>query len=214
MKVIIGSARIDEKGKISGGKNGDQKQININDYKGEVSLQEFYIHKKGWYIISPKKYGDKLANKMLTACNNANLGYNQFNREGVVKLGISTKIPTGCDCSSLVRQCIKEVYGIDPGNFTTATEVSALEKTGLFNKAVKYTDKTILSKGDILVTCTKGHTAIVVDSEKSKTIDTIAYEVISGKWGNGTERKEKLEKAGYNYKEVQTLVNKIIKEKK
>ena len=34
------------------------------------------------------------------------------------------------------------------------------------------------------------------------SIEEVAREVISGKWGNGTERKTKLESAGYNYSEV------------
>ena len=41
----------------------------------------------------------------------------------------------------------------------------------------------------------------------TKSIDTIADEVIAGKWGNGTDRKTRLENAGYNYNEVQTAVN-------
>lgn len=44
-----------------------------------------------------------------------------------------------------------------------------------------------------------------------KSINEIAKEVINGKWGNGEERKKKLEKAGYNYKEVQKAVNKLFK---
>ena len=40
-----------------------------------------------------------------------------------------------------------------------------------------------------------------------KTADEIADEVIAGKWGNGADRKAKLEAAGYNYKEIQTKVN-------
>lgn len=40
-----------------------------------------------------------------------------------------------------------------------------------------------------------------------KSIDTIAQEVINGKWGNGEDRKNRLEKAGYNYSEVQSTVN-------
>ncbi len=35
----------------------------------------------------------------------------------------------------------------------------------------------------------------------------IANEVIAGKWGNGTERKERLTGAGYNYSEIQEIVN-------
>jgi hypothetical protein len=43
--------------------------------------------------------------------------------------------------------------------------------------------------------------------DTKKSVDEIADEVIDGKWGNGTERKQKLEAAGYDYSEVQSLVN-------
>lgn len=44
----------------------------------------------------------------------------------------------------------------------------------------------------------------------AKPIDDIAKEVIRGEWGNGSERREKLEAAGYNYDEVQSRVNEMI----
>ena len=44
-----------------------------------------------------------------------------------------------------------------------------------------------------------------------KSVTVIAKEVIQGKWGNGTERKNKLTKAGYNYAEVQKKVNQLLK---
>ena len=44
----------------------------------------------------------------------------------------------------------------------------------------------------------------------AKTIQTVAYEVLAGKWGSGEERKQKLTKAGYDYNKVQTYVNKIL----
>lgn len=43
-----------------------------------------------------------------------------------------------------------------------------------------------------------------------KSVDTIAKEVLAGKWGNGSERKEKLTKAGYDYKAVQKRVNELL----
>ena len=43
-----------------------------------------------------------------------------------------------------------------------------------------------------------------------KDIDTIAKEVIQGKWGNGSERKERLTEAGYNFSEVQQRVNEML----
>ncbi|MGN0477544.1 MAG: N-acetylmuramoyl-L-alanine amidase, partial [Ruminococcus sp.] len=45
---------------------------------------------------------------------------------------------------------------------------------------------------------------------KKKSIDTIAREVINGKWGNGTARKSKLTKAGYDYNAVQKRVNQLL----
>lgn len=38
----------------------------------------------------------------------------------------------------------------------------------------------------------------------------IAIEVLEGKWGNGTERKDRLIKAGYNYEDVQGIVNALV----
>jgi N-acetylmuramoyl-L-alanine amidase len=44
-----------------------------------------------------------------------------------------------------------------------------------------------------------------------KSNEEIAKEVMLGKWGNGEERKKRLKKAGYNYKAVQKIVNKLVK---
>lgn len=46
--------------------------------------------------------------------------------------------------------------------------------------------------------------------EDKKSNETIAKEVIAGKWGNGDDRKKRLEKAGYNYNAVQAIVNKLL----
>lgn len=61
---------------------------------------------------------------------------------------------------------------------------------------------------------TKWETAFLsrlgASSVTKKTVEKIAREVIQGKWGNGSERKKKLAAAGYDYTEVQSLVNKIL----
>lgn len=49
---------------------------------------------------------------------------------------------------------------------------------------------------------------------KEKTVDELAHEVLDGKWGNGTERKERLTAAGYDYSAVQSRVNEILYEPK
>lgn len=161
-KVKIGSARKDENGKYSGGKPGDQTGI-------EVSMQDFYVHTKGWYVIraNDEKVANKLANLMKKACNNDLIGYSQSDRNSIIKCGVDTKVACNCDCSSLVREIVKEATGKDPGDFSTGTEKTVLSKMGLFEIS-EYYDGFILLKGDILVTKTKGHTVIVIVGEMTR----------------------------------------------
>lgn len=42
-----------------------------------------------------------------------------------------------------------------------------------------------------------------------KTNQEIAKEVWQGLWGNGLERRSRLEAAGYNYQAVQSIVNSL-----
>ena len=43
-----------------------------------------------------------------------------------------------------------------------------------------------------------------------KTNQEIAQEILCGLWGNGTERRERITKAGYNYDNVQSIVNALV----
>lgn len=52
---------------------------------------------------------------------------------------------------------------------------------------------------------------IVTSSTAKKSVTEIAKEVIAGKWGVGNDRKTALETAGYNYNEVQTEVNRLMR---
>lgn len=55
-----------------------------------------------------------------------------------------------------------------------------------------------------------GKSVYTPKSSGKKSVDTIAREVIQGKWGNGADRKNRLTKAGYNYNTVQKRVNEIL----
>ena len=72
MSLVVGSARIDENGHISGGKPGDQTG-------NEVSTQAYYVHSKGWYCLRPKSItvANAIAEAMLQGCRNNNIGYCQ-----------------------------------------------------------------------------------------------------------------------------------------
>lgn len=58
--------------------------------------------------------------------------------------------------------------------------------------------------------CTIGN-AVATTKPATKTVDELAKEVIKGLWGNGTERKNKLTVAGYDYAKVQNRVNELLK---
>ena len=208
---VIGSARVDEAGKYTGGKPGDQKQTATPDLKGEVSRQQFYVHKKGWDVRRPKDrlQANAIAEAMARACDNPNIGYSQSGRYGIVSSGTDTRKPVNCDCSSLVRVCVREGTGKDPGDFTTANEAAKLMATGLFDR-LDYEPGTILRTGDIIITRSKGHTCVVIEGDDKKTPEEIALEVIDGKWGTGMDRKNRLNAAGYDYAEVQAIVNALV----
>lgn len=57
------------------------------------------------------------------------------------------------------------------------------------------------------------YTDLFSEETEKKTVQQLAEEVLSGRWGNGTERKERLTEAGYDYYAVQDEVNRILGEK-
>ena len=84
---------------------------------------------------------------------------------------------------------------------------------GNYSNAVK--KRTIMINGRFIrgFICPKytgNGTELPPTQSSGKDIKTVAREVIAGQWGNGDARKKNLEAAGYNYKEVQDMVNQIL----
>lgn len=166
MAVRVGSARIDERGKASGGKAGDQTGR-------EVAIENYYVHSQGWYIIRAKddKVREKIAVAMERACANKYIGYdqgqNQTEWQAAGKVGYDPgkiKAPVETDCARQVRVCVKYA-GINVEDFYTGNELEKLKKTGKFEiiKDKRCNSSADLMRGDILVTRTKGHTVVVLD---------------------------------------------------
>lgn len=161
MSIMVGSARIDERGNIAGGVAGDQTGR-------EVAEQEFYMHDLGWLRSRPVSadVANKIAKAMRDACANNHIGYDQGNRVAVSmvkKYGSLAKVAENAetDCSNLVRACIYEATGRDLGEFYTGNEPAVLNNSGIFEPAVRITSSSQVKNGDVLTTCSKGHTVIV-----------------------------------------------------
>lgn len=55
-----------------------------------------------------------------------------------------------------------------------------------------------------------GFSAFITTEEGAgKSVDELAREVLQGKWGNGAERKKRIEAAGYDYDAIQKKVNQL-----
>ena len=214
MAVIIGSARSDENGKAHGGRAGDQTGR-------EVSTQNWYKHSKGWVVLRAKdpKKAAKIAQAMRGYCANDNVGYDQYQNQtlwvAVKDKGFDpAKLTVKCetDCARLVRVCCAYA-GIMAKDFYTATEAAYLMDTGEFVKftSSKYTDQDdYLGAGDILVTKTKGHTAVVLtngsryDGEVEEPSAPLGSRILrDGDEGKDVEDlQRRLKAAGYDPGEV------------
>ena len=203
MPVYIGSARIDERGKISGGAVGDQTGK-------EVSYQAWYLHSKGWVVLRAKntEIRNKIAYAMKAACDNNKIGYDQSNRLGLYKAvknygfdPAKCVVLTETDCSALIRVCVCYASGKNIPNFNTSSELSVLKATGLFDV---YTDNahckssSNLLPGDILVTKTKGHTVAVISVPNTNSNDGSFSLKRGSKGAKVKELQTKLNKVGNN----------------
>lgn len=173
MAVKIGHASISENGTIRG-KAGDQNGK-------EVFTRNWYKHSKGWVLIRCKdeRMRPYIAEAMEKACANDDIGYDQIENQtlwnNIKDKGFDPSKTTKAvetDCARLVRVCCqyaceKVGNGKTIPDFYTASEAATLKKTGLFEvlTASKYTTQDdYLTRGDILCTKTKGHTAVVLSN--------------------------------------------------
>lgn len=174
-EVRIGQACCDERGKVKGGKAGDQTGRECCTGKWSYSSNKnAYNH---WvYVFRAKnpKTAKKLAKKMLEACANDHVGYDQkipdrysFHEEAE-KVGWDIKaITKNCEttCTSAMAVCLNAV-GIPTRKIWTVNNVYAdLKATQQFYilSSKKYTrSSAYLEPGDILLSgC---HGAMVVES--------------------------------------------------
>ena len=93
-----------------------------------------------------------------------------------------------------------KLYRVQIGAYTTNAEAEAqLAKV-----------KNAGFSGFVTTLCGQVASTPTSTDTENKAIERIAQEVIWGKWGNGVDRKNRLTAAGYDYDEVQGMVNKML----
>lgn len=97
-----------------------------------------------------------------------------------------------------VEELAREVIAGKWGNGVARRE--ALEKAGYDYETVQAKVNKLLEKDP----------AEPQEKPQVKSVEELAKEVLAGKWGNGTARREALEKAGYSYEAVQAKVNELV----
>ena len=186
--VYIGSARIDERGKASGGQAGNQSGR-------ELSKQAWYLHSKNWYCFRARDsaMAGFIAEGMEKGISNQNIGYDQLQNQTLYKQvkdkgfdPIQATTPCETDCARMVRVCVAYAYervGLDGSkvpDWYTATLPNLIMGLGTF---VKYTDadhcrsSKYLKRGDILCTRTKGHVVVVLNDGELAGGDVADYEL-------------------------------------
>lgn len=149
---------------------------------------------------------------------NGQYGMWQFSSNGFVS-GIGTRVdlnvcysdyPTKIKVKGLNGFKAESVAGDVNGDGTVNVRDAASIASKIANGKVNELPSSADYNGDGKVNVRDAAAIAKSLSEHKKSIDEIACEVISGKWGNGEERRQRLTAAGYDYDEVQNAVNELI----
>ncbi|WP_244091501.1 hypothetical protein [Mediterraneibacter gnavus] len=226
---MISNCGHDENNRYRGGKAGDQTGT-------EWRVINWY--NRPWKCVLRHPNADvraMIASMAKAAANNNLIGYDQSQR-GTFWTNLAdsnydpAQITVACeaDCSSGVAAIVKGAgyrLGIDAlkkvstacytGNLRAALKAAGFE---VLTESKYLTSDAYLFAGDILLN-DNAHVATNLTtgskasgtSAPSKSINEVAKEVINGKWGNGSDRTNRLAAAGYDAKAVQNEVNRILK---
>ena len=235
MALKLSNSGHDERGKYNSGTAGDQTGT-------EWEIRSWYNRPWACVLRHPTtEVRTKIAELAWKAAKNDKIGYDQYQRttywtqlEKAKYNPSAITVACEADCSAGVCANVKAVgylLGIDKLKKISITSTHYMRevfKNAGFTvlTASKYLNGTTnLKEGDILL-YDSVHTCTVVDDASNyakasttavtteKSVETIAKEVIDGKWGIGDDRKKKLTAAGYNYSTVQEKVNELLSGKK
>ena len=132
-------------------------------------------------------------------------------------IGSVPGVPGQCDCDYLYEDLSAKIKAEGKNGF------SAKNPQEYFSVTIENIPSKALAEELLERSKSEGYDGFITEPEISepqpevpepepdlKSVDEIAREVIQGKWGNGAERKKRLEAAGYDYAAVQKRVNELV----
>lgn len=154
-----------------------------------------------------------------------------------VKTGMTDIIPPECSCPKMVQHfkdigCWKEsdsrrpnigdIIFYDWDDNGVGDNVGSADHVGIVahvngndliviegNKHGAVAERLVCVNGKYI----RGYGVPKYDNPLTNDIETVAREVMRGEWGNGSTRKNRLEAAGYDYYQVQAMVNELVSNK-
>lgn len=166
------------------------KRLSGSSYHAtSTASSSLYRVRKSWSDVKSQKGAFRNLDNA-KKCANENLGYKVFDANG------NEVYPKATAPSKSIDTLAREVIAGNWGN--GQDRINRLTSAGYDYNAVQNRVNEILS----------GKSS---SQSNVKSIDTLAREVIRGDWGNGQDRKNRLERAGYDYNAVQRRVNELLK---
>ena len=170
----------------------------VKKYMGKQTTptvtSEMYRVRKSWNDASSQIGAYTILENAIRACKD---GYYVFDSKGNViypkkELQVAPPAPVKKSNTEIAQEVIAGKWG------NGATRKTKLQNAGYDYNAVQAEVERLMKKPE-------------PPKPVLKSVDTLAAEVMAGKWGNGEARKQALIKAGYDYAAVQAAVNKLVK---
>ena len=170
----------------------------VKKYMGKQTsptvASEMYRVRKSWNDASSQIGAYTILENAIRACKD---GYYVFDSKGNIiypekELQVAPPAPVKKSNTEIAQEVIAGKWG------NGATRKTKLQDAGYDYNAVQAEVERLMKKPE-------------PSKPVLKSVDTIAAEVMAGKWGNGDARKKALTEAGYDYAAIQAAVNKLAK---
>lgn len=204
-------------------RNGIAKLNFTGDKSGNLTMHKWFASTQcpGPYLESKFPYIAQEVNRRLSAGGTATATPNTPKEEKPVSGGsggVVYRVQVGAYNSKPYAEAQKkkiEAAGLSEVNvYSVDGKLYRVQIGGYATKAEAEAQLANVKKagfsGFVTTLSGKAETTNTQTPPTQKSVERIAQEVVWGLWGNGADRKTKLTAAGYDYDEVQSMVNKLL----